>query len=503
MNTLALPRISLRLAAIHPLTVITVAGLALRLLLIDNARLWYDETGSVWMASLTFDRMLAATAGDVHPPLYLAVLWAWVQLAGTSEAAVRLPSAIFSALCVPLTYAIARRLSLSRSIALVAAGLVAVLPSQLNYAQEARMYALLTLEVALALYAALARRWWLFALALAAGYWTHNYGLLYALPLNLAALLQVRSDLRGADRNTVLEDLSWWFVANVIAIALWFPWLPSLIGQMQAVHGRFWIQLVTPGTVLYTLYIMLWAFAPGQALQSHAALLGMGALAFASWRAARLKVRGPLVCLVVVLAALTVPVAISVAWNPILLPRGLVPAAVPLCILLAWALFDGVSQQRRLLVTLLVVPTLAAAAVLYYVNVVEQKGDSLVLAYVDWKPGDVVYHINDASMMLGHIYAPAAWPQYELPSDEWSDVGEISDTARAAMGFQIAPLDELTWHRAWVIYAASAMTAAAEDQAVAQLLSQYVYETIYDHRTSSTHEAIYLVWNYKLGPGVP
>src|SRR6185436_2315823 len=144
-----------------------------------------------------------------------------------------------------------------------------------------------------------------------------------------------------------------------------------------------------------------------------AALLGMGALAFASWRAARLKVRGPLVCLVVVLAALAVPVAISVAWNPILLPRGLVPAAVPLCILLAWALFDGVSQQRRLLVTLLVAPTLAAAAVLYYVNVVEPKDDSLVLNYVDWKPGDVVYHVNDASMMLAHTYAPASWPQYQ------------------------------------------------------------------------------------------
>jgi hypothetical protein len=72
-----------RLKLIAQLAFITLAGLGLRLFLLGNARLWYDESGSVWMASLPWARMVAATGGDVHPPLYLAMLWAWVRVAAT------------------------------------------------------------------------------------------------------------------------------------------------------------------------------------------------------------------------------------------------------------------------------------------------------------------------------------------------------------------------------------------------------------------------------------
>lgn len=492
----------IRLQRIAQVSAITLLGLGLRIFLLGNARLWYDESGSVWMAQLPWEKMIAATAGDVHPPLYLAILWAWVRMAGTSEAAARLPSVIFSMLCIPLTYLIARRLKLSNSTALVAAGLMAVLPSQLNYAQEARMYSLLTLEFGLALYAALSRRWWLFGLSLCLGYWTHNYGLLYAVTANLVALWQIKTDLGKEDRSVILEELAYWFTCNVFAVVAWLPWLPSLLGQMHLVRGRFWIQIVTPGTVLYTVYMMVWAFAAGDTLQSSAAFLMFGALAFSTWRAIHARSRAALLCLMAVVVSLAVPVIISVVWNPILLPRGLMPATVPLCMFLAWALFDGLSNQRRLIVALLALPTLLAASALYYVNVVDQKSESLVLSRIDFKPGDIVYHVNDASQMVAHLYLPASWPQYELPST-WDDVGDMSDATKAAFGFQIAPLQSLTFHRAWVVYAASAMTAEAEDQTVKALLAQYVYEVIYDHQTNVTHEAIYLVWNYRLGRGVP
>ena len=109
MATITLHRFGLRSLTIHPLAIVTGLALALRLLLLGQAHLWYDEAGSVWMASLPWDKMIAATASDTHPPGYLALLWAWVRIAGTSEAAVRLPSAMASLLCVPLAYAIARR----------------------------------------------------------------------------------------------------------------------------------------------------------------------------------------------------------------------------------------------------------------------------------------------------------------------------------------------------------------------------------------------------------
>ena len=496
MTTTALPRsLSLRIT-VHPLALITAVGLALRLVLLGNARLWYDEAGSAWMASLPFDRMLAATAGDAHPPLYLVLLWSWIRVAGAGEAAVRLPSVVASVLCIPLAYAIAQRLQLSRQVALASAALVAVLPAQLYYAQEARMYALLTLLVSLALYAALGRQWWLLGLALAAGYWTHNYGLLFAVPINVVAVAVI---LRWRPRSWA--DPLWWLWANVLAFGAWLPWLSVLAGQMREVAAGYWLQAVTPGSVLYALYMIVWAFSPGPGLQAHAALLAYGAITFAAWRAVRARHGAALCCLVFVAIAMAVPVIASQIWTPILLFRGLLPAGIPLCILLAWAFVDGLDARRRAVVWLLVLPTLLIAGALYYVHVPAQKDDAVILNQISWKPGDILYHVNDGTLQLAHIYAPAAWPQYELPAAGWRDAGALSDATRAAYGVQLAPIGELSWRRAWVLYAANPMTAEAEDRAVRALLSSYLHQTIYERRDTMTHQAIYLVWNK--GIGVP
>lgn len=478
---------------IRPIALITLAGLALRLLWLGNARLWYDEAGSLWMATLPWERMIAATAGDTHPPLYLALLWAWIRVAGESAFALRLPSALASTLCIPLTYAIAQRLRLSGPVCMVAAALAAMLPAQLYYAQEARMYSLLTLEINLALYAALARRWWLFGLALAAGYWTHNYGLLFAVPLNLMALVSAwRAEKR---RWNVIMCL--WF--NAIAFALWLPWLSALAGQMRDVAAGYWLQPITPGAVLYVLYMIIWAFTPGAALQAHAAWLVFGALVFALWRAWR-DPRLRVVCGFLVVAV-AMPVIVSVAWSPVLLFRGLLPASIPICILFARAFVHGLSARRQAIIQLLVLPTLLMADVLHFVHAPEQKGDAEIFRYVDFRPGDVIYHANDGSLQIAQAYTPN-WPHYELPAT-WRDMGVLSPATRAAYGVQIAPLESLTWNRAWLIYAANPMTSTAEDQAIADLLEHYVYETIYDRRDTMTHQAVYLIWNYRLGPGVP
>lgn len=481
----------------HAFIAIVFLGFALRLLWIGRAPLWYDEAGSVWMASLPWPRMIAATAGDAHPPFYLAMLWAWMRLFGSSEVMVRLPSAFFSALCTPVTYVIAKRLQLSRAVSLVAAGLMALLPAQLWYAQEARMYSLLSLEIGLAFYAALSPRWWLFGLALTSAYWTHNYGLLFAIPLNVTALYTMRKT------EWQRWDLVGWLWSNAIAFGLWLPWLNILAGQMRQVAGGYWLQPVTAGGLLYSIYMIAWAFAPGQALQAHAALLLFGIAIFAVWRALRLRSRPALLCLGFALGSFLIPIAISAAWHPVLLFRALLPAWISLCILFAWACIDGIDLRRRLLAGATAAPTIVMAIILYYMNVPAQKGDSQILRFIDFKPGDVVYHVNDGSLQIAHIYAPASWPQYELPADNWRDIGALSPATRQAYGVQSLPLEELSWNRAWVIYAANPMTAAAEDQALRALLWQYVHEIIYERADEMSHQAVYLLWNYRLEGGVP
>jgi hypothetical protein len=487
----------------YPLIPIIAVALVLRLSLLGNARLWYDEAGSVWMATLPYAKMVAATASDIHPPAFLSVLWLWTRIAGTSEIAVRFPSAIFSTLCIPLTFAIARRLNLSSTVALVASALVAILPAELYYAQEARMYALLILAVNLALWAALARRWVIFGLALLLGYYTHNYGLIFGIGLNLVAVWAFVTAYRCQPWKDAIPELSMWVTVNLLAFGLWLPWAVALAGQLQIVNTYgYWLQGVTPGTILYVLYMIVWAFAPGPLFQAHAALLLFGALVFALTRAIWKRNTAALLCAGFVAAPFVIAGTASVLWKPIVLFRAFLPASIPLCILLAWAFTDGLSRQRRIIIAMLALPSLLVGSVLYYTNVTGLKGDSLILNVIKWQPGDIVYHVNDSSLVIAHPYLPEAWPQYELPQDGWWDIGAMNPQTRVIFGFNQKPLESLQWRRAWLVYAASPMTAKIEDEAVAQILKDYVYEVVYERREPMAFTVIYLIWNYRLGKGV-
>ncbi|NJN96793.1 MAG: phospholipid carrier-dependent glycosyltransferase [Anaerolineales bacterium] len=139
------------------LLVIILIALALRLTLLGEQSLWYDE-GVTWLLSQKPPgELLQWTAADIQPPLYYLLMWETDALFGSREWALRFPSVIFGVLTVPLLYILARRLfpaSRQRltSPPLLAAALLAISPVMVYYAQEARMYTLLVFEVTLAGY---------------------------------------------------------------------------------------------------------------------------------------------------------------------------------------------------------------------------------------------------------------------------------------------------------------------------------------------------------------
>ena len=91
---------------------------------------------------------------SIQPPLYYALVAGWTRLAGTGEWALRFPSVAFGLLMVALAYALGRRLF--GPVAGWAAALLGALhPLWVYYAQEARMYTLLTALGMLAGYALL------------------------------------------------------------------------------------------------------------------------------------------------------------------------------------------------------------------------------------------------------------------------------------------------------------------------------------------------------------
>lgn len=133
--------------------VITLVGGFLRVLLLSTKGLWLDETFSIWMASHGVVELLHWLVKiDQHPPLYYLLLHYWIALNGDTPYAVRLLSVLFGAATIPLIYLIGKRLS-GVVMGLVAAVLLALSLFNIYFAQETRMYTLLTFNAAVAMYA--------------------------------------------------------------------------------------------------------------------------------------------------------------------------------------------------------------------------------------------------------------------------------------------------------------------------------------------------------------
>src|SRR5688572_12323196 len=118
-----------------------LGGALLRLLYLADEGFWFDEFIIRAQAQMTLAALMDdMIVNDVHPPLYQLVMLAWVRLTGQSnELWLRLPSALFGVLAIPVVFALGRRLFGSR-VGLWAAGVVACAEYAIYYSQEARAY---------------------------------------------------------------------------------------------------------------------------------------------------------------------------------------------------------------------------------------------------------------------------------------------------------------------------------------------------------------------------
>lgn len=242
---------------------VAVLGTGLRFLALGHKTLWLDEAFSLWMARQSLPDLVGWLIRiDQHPPLYYALLHGWMNLWGDSEAGVRSLSALCSGGSILFFYGAGRRLADAR-VGLMAATLLALAPFHVRYAQEARMYALLTLTAGAALYL-LARflqepgrwRWGVgLAVAQAATMLTHNTAAAFfplALNLGVLALWAVErrqpsaTHLPGLDHPGFLRR---WLGCQALALLLWSPWSWAFVEQARLVDQEFWILPPTLGTV--------------------------------------------------------------------------------------------------------------------------------------------------------------------------------------------------------------------------------------------------------------
>jgi hypothetical protein len=121
--------------------------------------LWIDELFTVYLIHHNggFGEVFRRALTDTHPPLYYFFLYAWTRMAGLSELALHVPSAVFAVASIAI-FALGTRRVLSRTAVGFACAVGSVSAFWFEQSQNARSYSLcLTLSAGL-LYCALSFR---------------------------------------------------------------------------------------------------------------------------------------------------------------------------------------------------------------------------------------------------------------------------------------------------------------------------------------------------------
>ncbi len=420
-----------------PIGLLLVTGLggALRFWQLDAKGLWLDEAFSVWMARHPLDEMLGWIARiDQHPPLYYLLLHLWLSL-GDDPATIRALSALFSTLTVPVVYALGSRLEGPR-VGLLAGLILALAPFHVRFAQEARMYALLTFSAALAMLALVhlltdpraaqvplgsqlvrfVREWrtappgawrpslhgirtdlaWLgYILATAAALWTQHTAIFLPLAANGWVLgLRVWCRLRPTfSPDLTLPSTRNWLWAQAGILLLWSPWIPVAVYQAWGVYREFWIPAPTAATVWWTLQTFFSAHFPAiwpwsEALWGgYLLLLGLGGV----------HLRGRPARLVLLLALWLTPFVGELLVSlrrPIFYDRTLLWASIPVYLLLALGVVRLRSRARVLAVLALLIGVNGLSLHQYYRHFQKEQWREAA-AYV-------AQEVQDGDLLLFH-----------------------------------------------------------------------------------------------------
>ena len=225
-------------------------GAAVRFHRLGAQSLWYDEGVAYAHATRTLPELIPLLQPNVHVPAYFTALGWWQGLTGSSEFALRSLSALFSVISVAWVYALGARL-VHPVAGLMAAALAALNSFSVYYAQEARMYAMLSAIAGASM--------WLYVDCLSAqpgaarrgvgrgriaalgfinalGVYTHIAFALVILTQAAWATLRFCLALAG---EPLLEhwrsSARHWLklqLANALTLILFLPWLPVAVSQL-------------------------------------------------------------------------------------------------------------------------------------------------------------------------------------------------------------------------------------------------------------------------------
>lgn len=388
-----------------------------------NRNFWLDEYFSIELVKLDWWDIPAATAADVHPPLYYFILKFFLTLFGTDYIVYRIASFVPFVLMVAAALLLFRP-AFGRFATLVFLCLMGLNDSTLRFFTEARMYGWAFFFVTLCGFSAYKiidarhplRRWWAaFTVCGLCSAYLHYFALLCVcfvyLFLLVYTLLRRRALLRG------------WGIAAAVSVVCYLPWVFMAIRNIvYQATGGFWLQeLPALGETLELIV--------GGRLSSWVLLALLAAaiavyLFFPDPESVRwLAATG-------LLGAVGVPAMgylASVTLHPMYLSRYFFPVCGLLWLAMSIAA-SGLTRRlpwARVLLITAILFTMCEPALLYYRDIrevnmyVEQSVD-----YVEQRiqPGDVIYSTADLvdTRVLGFLYpdqevAAGADPAQAIP----------------------------------------------------------------------------------------
>jgi uncharacterized membrane protein len=381
-------------------------GAFLRFYGIGSEPFWLDEAWSYWFSSRTMIELWTIIPKwETNPPFYYTILKVWMNLLGSSEPSLRSLSAAMSIGCIPIVFMIGRLLGKSIGgewVGAIAALMFSVSPVHIQYAQEARTYAMLTFAATLTLYSFLwimthpaaacepmirkvfglrqyskagciwseSSPWIIATVAVTFTLWLHNTSILYILTLFLILFAWFLFQLKG-DKT---------FFSNIMAVVvisslLWGPYLIFLIPQVMNANFAIAIPKLTALSTINTIAWLLmghsisWTTSLNEILKIVIFLL-LIILAVTGllniWRQS-----GKYVSILIVgsiLGPILMELAVSIAFNPIFLARTIIYVSVPFYIAIAAGILMVRGPRKRALVIVIITLISLKWSYGYYAN---------------------------------------------------------------------------------------------------------------------------------------
>jgi len=428
---------------------IILISLLIRIISLSSQTLWYDEAFSILFSEKGPGAILQGTlamdaptgSADIHPPAYYFLLFGWIQVFGRSILSGRILSILFGTGILINVYLLAKEL-LDQNTALLASFFVAILPFQVHYAAEIRMYSMLAFFLtlsALAYFKALrinSLKWWgVFVLSSAIAQYTHNLAAFFLLPLASISLFKRNWRLV---HNTCLAGLT--------AVILYLPWLLHLPAQFSKVQHQYWV--TRPTLVKFIDLILCYItniplpknwLMPGLFISLTCVTLCI----YQTIRASLRKSNGYKTGLLLMYLSFAPAILLWLVsqWTPVYIDRALLASHAIFCIWMAWVLIKtAMPDVIRLLMSAAVLVGAVVGLSYYYTN----EGNPIdahktMDAYLreHMQGNDIIIHSNKLSYLPAFYHGPDL-PMLYIIDEPGSMNDTLSLSTRRVLGLNYA-----------------------------------------------------------------